>query len=588
MAIDGVTLSCCRRELEKKLLGARVDKAYQPSDNFLTLKLRIEGENPVLLTAIDPRQARIHITEVDFSNPPKPPVFAMVLRKYLQHARLEGIKQPGMERMLEFKFKSGSDYRLIAEIMGRYSNVILVDENNVIKDAMKRIPPEKDSARTLMPNEKYQPPPPQDKTSPLKLNRSIWKKLAEESLQDRAYRAILNNIQGFGPDLAREIVFQAGVDPEKEYRRLSSEEKKSVENYLFDFLSRIKNYDFQPALGIDSKGDVVYQSAFPLKHYQDLKHKKFSDTAAMFDYFYENHILRKDRERRRKRLKDIINNYQEKNEKQQHKIEGKLEQSRHADKYKRRGELLKANLHRVEQGQQEVEVIDYYQEDQPEITIPLDGDLTPADNVEKLFKKYNKLKKSRDHLIREMARFRHEEKYLNQVELKIDQAETMNDLDEIENELVEEGYIQEKEQKKSDVRTEKSKPRRFYSEDGYQVLVGRNNRQNDRLTTQVASEDDLWVHTRKIAGSHVIVRNHRTDREIPETTIHEAALLAAYYSQARQSKNVPVDFTTIKNVSKPKGAKPGIVYYDNHSTLYVTPEKDKIKKIAGRDRPEDL
>lgn len=589
MAIDGVTLSCCRSELEKSIIGAKIDKAYQPQSDFLTLRLRYQGENPVLLTAIDPRQSRIHLTDVEFSNPPEPPIFAMVLRKHLYGGKIKEIKQPGMERMLIIKIKSNNQtYRLIAEIMGRYSNVILVNEKNIVLDAMKRIPPEKNSSRTLVPNVKYESPPPQDKISPYELISGDWDDLPDDNFTEPAYKAILNNIQGFGPDISKEIVFQADIDPGKSYDNLTSSEKQDMKQSLFSYLERIKIEDYQPTLGVDSEGNIEYQSAYTLYHREDLQHKHFDNIHEMFDYYYENHIVRKDRERKRKRLKDIINKYQEKNDEQQKIIRGKLKQSKEADKYKRRGELLKANLHRVKKGQQEVEVIDYYSEDQPEITIPLDGDISPAKNVDKLFKKYNKLKKSRDHLVKELARFRHEEKYLSQVELELEQAESLAELDEIEAELVSEGYIQQKNRKKSSKKHNKSKPRKFFSSDGYQILVGRNNRQNDKLTKKISSREDIWVHTKEIAGSHVIIRNHKPDKNIPKSTIEEAAILAAYFSKARQSQNVPVDYTKINNVKKPSGAKPGIVYYDNHKTLYVDPEKKEVKKIAKNKKPDHL
>ena len=589
MAIDGITLSLCRVELEKKIAGARIDKAYQPKDDFLTLRLRHQGENPVLLTVIDPRQARIHLTDINFSNPPEPPVFAMVLRKYLRSGRIKRIDQPGMERMLEIVIENGQkEYRLIAEIMGRYSNVILVDGEGIVLDAMKRITPEDDSSRTLMPNVRYEPPPPQNKADPYQLKKTDWENMIGDDFRKYAYRAILNNIQGFGPDMAREIIYRAGADPEKNYHELADEKKAKIKEKLFDFLARIRDENYEPALGIDEEEEIVYQSAYPLKHYEEVEHKTFAEISRLFDYYYRNHIIRKDRERKRKRLNDIIERYREKNEEQQRKIRGKLRQSQQADKYKRRGELLKANLHRVEKGQKEVEVIDYYQEDQPRVTIPLDGDISPGENVDKLFKKYDKLKKSRDHLVKELAKLRHEEKYLARVELEIEQAENMADMDEIEEELVAENYIQKQNQKKSDIKQKKSRPRQFYSQDGYQILVGRNNRQNDRLTNKTASDKDIWVHARKIAGSHVIIRNHRPHREIPRSTIEEAAILAAYYSKARQSENVPVDYAKIPDVKKPRGAKPGIVYYENHSTLYVDPDEEEVKEIASREKPEEL
>ncbi|MFW6378362.1 MAG: Rqc2 family fibronectin-binding protein, partial [Bacillota bacterium] len=272
-------------------------------------------------------------------------------------------------------------------------------------------------------------------------------------------------------------------------------------------------------------------------------------------------------------------NYLEKNQSKQNKVRGKLEQSKHADKYKRRGELLKSQLHKIDRGASEVTLVDYYDEDQPEVKIQLDSDKSPAENVRRLFKKYNKLKKSRSHLVKELAKLRHEDKYLQNVEVELSQAETEDELSEIAEELKEEGYIKKNKQKSKS--NKKLPPRKYISADNYQILVGRNNRQNDYLTKKIANQDDIWVHTRKIAGSHVIIKRD-TDKPVPEPTIYEAALLAAYFSKARESENVPVDYTKVKNVNKPKGAKPGIVYYENHQSIYVTPNEAELKEILKR------
>jgi len=581
MAIDGIMLAACRQELSRELLGAKINKVYQPKKNFLTIDLRNNQQNYQLLTVIDPRQSRVHISDISFDNPPQPPTFAMVLRKHLTHGLIKDITQPGLERMLEVDIASNTTvYRLYLEIMGRYSNVILVDSGGTVLDAMKRLGPDDKSARELIPGAGYRYPPAQDKVNPFELTEDIWWERLGDDFRKYAFRAILNNVQGIGPESAREIVYQAGVDPETNYHELSRPEETAIKDSLFNFLELIKKEDFQPVLGQDREGEIVYQSAFPLKHQPEVEDLHFPSLKELFDFYYREHILKKDFLREKERLQSIINNYLEKNHNQQNKVREKLEASSEADKYQRWGELLKSQKHKISPGQQEIKVVDYYQEDQPEITIPLNPEKSPGENITRLFKKHSKLKKSRDHLIRELARLRHEDKYLQRVELEIDQAETSEDLAEITEELREENYLKDQQQP-SRKSASKAPPRKYYSADGFQILVGRNNRQNDRLTKKIASQGDIWVHTRKIAGSHVIIKNH-TSQEIPQTTIEEAALLAAYFSKARQSSNVPVDYTEIENVRKPKGAKPGIVYYDNHQTLYVTPEKEIIAEIVNR------
>ena len=585
MAIDGIMLANCRHDLNDKLITGRIDKIYQPEKTFLTILIRNNNQNYKMLSVIDPRQSRVHLTDLNFDNPKTPPTFTMVMRKHLTYGVVKEIEQPGFERILKITIENNNKkFYLYLEIMGRYSNVILTDQEHIILDAQKRMGPDKNSARTLMPKVKYEFPPPQDKIDPRELKRDNWEVLIKEDTEKYLPRAILNNIQGFGPDSTKEIVYRAGIDLEKTFSELSQEDKNKFLDQLFEWIDWIKTGNFQPAVGFDNEEDskIVYQSAFPLTYLKELEgieYKTFENSGNLFDFFYEEHIIKRDLAREKKRLQDIISNYSEKNQRQQNKIRGKLEQSKHADKYKRRGELLKSQLHKIDKGASEITLIDYYDEDQPEIKIQLDSDKTPAENVRRLFKKYNKLKKSRSHLVKQLAKLRHEDKYLQNVEVELSQAETEEELSEIAEELTEEGYIKKNKQKSKS--SKKLPPRKYISADNYQILVGRNNRQNDQLTKKIANQDDIWVHTRKIAGSHVIIKRD-TDKPVPESTIYEAALLAAYFSKARESENVPVDYTKVKNVNKPKGAKPGIVYYENHQSIYVTPNEEELKEILKR------
>ncbi|MFW6300919.1 MAG: Rqc2 family fibronectin-binding protein [Bacillota bacterium] len=585
MAIDGIMLANCRHDLNKNIINGRIDKIYQPEKTFLTILIRNNNQNYKLLSVIDPRQSRVHLTDLNFDNPKNPPTFTMVLRKHLTYGIIKKIEQPGFERILKVTIENNNKkFYLYLEIMGRYSNVILTDQDHIILDAQKRMGPDENSARTLMPKIEYKFPPPQDKIDPRELKRENFEELIKDDTDKYLPRALLNNIQGFGPDSTKEIVYRAEIDLEKTYSELKEAEKIKFQDQLFNWLDWIKTGKFQPAVGFDNDEEfkIIYQSAFPLTYLQELEnieYKTFENSGTLFDFFYKEHIIKRDLAREKKRLQDIIANYLEKNQRKQNKVRGKLEQSKHADKYKRRGELLKSQLHKIDRGASEVTLVDYYDEDQPEVKIQLDSDKSPAENVRRLFKKYNKLKKSRSHLVKELAKLRHEDKYLQNVEVELSQAETEDELSEIAEELKEEGYIKKNKQKSKG--NKKLPPRKYISADNYQILVGRNNRQNDYLTKKIANQDDIWVHTRKIAGSHVIIKRD-TDKPVPEPTIYEAALLAAYFSKARESENVPVDYTKVKNVNKPKGAKPGIVYYENHQSIYVTPNEEELKEILKR------
>lgn len=583
MAVDGVLLNACKTDMKDKIIGARVNKIYQMGDKLLTLQLRQPGENFKLLVSIDPQGARAHLTDLSFKHPSHPPDFCMLLRKYLINANIYKITQPEFERVLNIFIEKGDKiYILVLEIMGRYSNVILINENKLVLDAMKRIGKDKNSERQLYPGITYKAPPPQDKLNPLKIDRETFFNKIPDNFKKNCYKAIMYNFRGIGPNLAREIVHRAGVDYEKDYDQLYKNEYNAIWKSFKKLFARVKAGDFCPSVGCKKSGKIDYTSAFPLKHKGKLQVLEFENTGDLFDYYYENHIKKRNYYELQQRLSKVIDNYLEKNHKKQRELKGKLIQSKNAEKYKKKGELIKANLHQIKNGQKKVKLIDYYDPEQKEITIELNPDISPIKNAQKYFRKYEKSKKSYDYLKKEWAKFRHEEKYLKQVKHSIRQAENEQELREIEKELSEENYIQKQKHHKKDKQDKALPPHKYKSTRGYDILVGRNNRQNDRLTKKVANSRDLWFHTKKIPGSHVIVRNHTGD-EIPEETIREAAQLAAYYSQAHMSTNVPVDYTTVKNVNKPRGAKPGLVHYENYQTLYVDPDPELIKSLKKID-----
>ena len=577
MAIDGVLLNNCKYDLENKIIGSRINKIYQMENKLLTIKIRQPGESLKILISIDPEGSRVHLTNLKFEHPSHPPDFCMILRKYLINGNIIKITQPEFERVLYLKIdKGGKIYTLILEIMGRYSNIILIDEKNQVLDAMKRVGEKKNKERQLYPGIEYQAPPPQDKLNPLKVNKNEFFEKIPNDFRKYCYKAIMYNFRGIGPNIAKEIVYRANIDYEKHYHELSNKELDSMWKSFDNIFNKVKNGDFNPTVGIKENTLIDYTSGFELTHLEKLKTKHFNTTGALFDYFYKNHIKKRKFIKLKKRLSDIINNFLEKNRKKQRELKGKIKESKKADKYKKIGELIKSNIYQIDKGQEKVFLTDYFDPEQKEIEIDLNPKITPAENAQKYFKKYEKAKKSYNHLKKELGKFRHKERYLEQVELNIDQAESEEDLIEIEKELREEGYIQK--QKQGSKGNKPLPPRRFKSSQGYDILVGRNNKQNDYLTKKKANDHDIWVHTKKIPGSHVIIRNHTND-EIPEKTIKEAAQLAAYFSKGKMSTNVPVDFTTVKNVNKPKGAKPGLVYYDDYQTLYADPDKELVKKL---------
>ncbi len=571
MAIDGVMLNCIKNDLEQTLIGARIKKIYQPEDKLLDFNLRQPGEDYKLLISTHPQKARVHISNLNFDNPRHPPTFCMLLRKYLSGGIIKKISQPNFERILNINIENNfKTYTLILEIMGRYSNVILIDEEENVLDSLKRITKKISSERELYPGIQYQLPPAQDKLNPLSVNKDDFFAKIPADFSKYCFRAILYNFRGIGPYFAKEIVYRAGVNYEQHYIDLSKKQRDNIWLSFQKIFKLTKNNFFNPTMGIKDK-KVEYISAFPLKHLKENMSKiiDFSNSGQLFEYYYNHFIKNRMFKKQQKRLDDIISNYLQKNRKKQKEIRDRLKASLKADKYKQKGELLKANIYKMEKGMKEIKVANFYDQNK-EISIDLDPKLSPSENIQKYFKKYNKAHKSKKHLKRELGKFRHEERYLEQVLLNIEQSSSEEELMLIEKELKDEKYIKKEKQKNNKKKSKRLPPRKYKSSQGYDILVGRNNRQNDQLTKKMANNHDLWLHTKKIAGSHVIIRND-TAKEIPVQTIKEAARLAAYYSKGKMSSNVPIDFTEVKNVNKPAGAKPGLVYYDNYQTIYVDP-----------------
>ncbi|MFW5736449.1 MAG: Rqc2 family fibronectin-binding protein [Halanaerobium sp.] len=582
MAFDGIMLSALKDNLKEKIIGARIEKAYQIDKKYLIIRLRNNNQNLELLISTDPQGARINLTELDFDFPSYPPDFCMMLRKYLKNSYIQNIVQPDFERMVRIDIeKRGKEFSLIAELMGKYSNVILLDDNEMVLDAMKRITEKQNTERQLYPGIKYEKPPAQNKLNPLELkNKEEFRQIVEEDFSQAAFRAVMYNFRGIGPYSAREIAYRAGIDPSENYNNLTDSQKNKIAESMLKLFSEFRKGIYKPVIATEN-GEVDYISAFILNHRNPEKIKTFENLDQMMDYYFKEFL--KDRELKQaiRELNKIVNTYLNKNIKKQKKLKKQLQESKEAEKYKKMGELITANIYQINRGDKNIIVNDYYSEDQKEIKIKLDPAKSPSENAQKYFKKYNKLKKSVKHLKREIAKLRHEEKYLKQVSMNIEQAETLDDLAEIKEELKEENYIKKQKQNKRNRANKKLPPRKFISSDGYQILVGRNNKQNDRLTKKIANDGDIWLHTKVIAGSHVIIKRD-TEQNLPDNTLSQAAAIAAYFSKARQSTNVPIDYTPVENVNKPKGAKPGLVYYEKYQTIYVDPaDKELLKKLAA-------
>ncbi|MGM0501397.1 MAG: Rqc2 family fibronectin-binding protein [Bacillota bacterium] len=579
MALDGTTLAAVKNEFQNKLIGGRIDKIYQPKDDLLTINIRQPGQNLKLLISANSQNPRIHLTEQNFENPMQPPSFCMLLRKHLQSGRIKKVKQPDFERILEiviqYKDNSGQleDKTLIVELMGRHSNIILNKENNQVLDSIKHITQKISRHREIFPGQQYKRPPEQGKKNPLDSTKDEFIKLLNNELNSPIYKAIMNNYRGISPLIAQEIAYRANYKGNN-----SLDDKNQIENLWVVFnniFSKIKNNSFNPTLVYErQKKNLKAYAALKLEQFDSPK-ENFETINELLNYYYSQKIKIKKTNRLTEKINNIIESEKENAYKKYNRVKGQLKGARNADKYKLKGELITANIYQLEQGQKKVKLPNYY-EDNQEITIELDENLSPAENAQKYFEKYEKAKKSIKYLENEFRKVKNEIKYLNQLENNLNNAESLIELEELEEELIQQGYINKQQQKNKT--KDKLAPLKFKSTAGFDILVGRNNKQNDKLTKKIANNQDLWFHVKDLAGSHTVIKK-QSGKEIPEDTILEAAQIAAYYSKGRQSSKVPVDYTLIKHVNKPKGAKPGMVYYENQTTLYVDPDEELVKSL---------
>ena len=577
MALDGAFLRHIKQELETVLLGARVDKIHQPSREELLIAFRSrEGAHKLLLSA-RANSARVHLTQVSIENPKQPPMLCMLLRKRLQSAKLVGIRQPELERLLHFDFDSIDELgdhvtlTLTAEIMGKYSNIILTGPDGKIIDALKRVDAEMSSQRLILPGVTYHLPPAQNKrsvfeTAPRELLDALRALPGDVELS----KALLNTLQGVSPIVCRELAFSAGRGVDLTAKTLTEEQAFRVGFFYQRLKDTVEEISGTPHLAVNLQKKPMDFTFTDIHQYGASAVVKSAETfSQLLDDFYRE---RDHQERMRVREQDLLRLLSNHSERLSRKIaaqQAELETSAKREELRICGDILSANLYVIDKGASFVDLPNFYEEDQPNLRIKLDPSLTASQNAQKYYKEYRKLRTAEEKLQEQIALARQDLEYLDSVLEALARAASEQDLLEIREELREQGYIRtlrDKRQKPAAV----SAPMKFITGDGFTVLVGRNNRQNDRLTMKLAGNNDIWFHTKNIPGSHTVLI---TDGRTPsDAAMEEAAKLAAAHSRAKDSAQVPVDYTRIRHVSKPQGAKPGMVIYDNYKTIFVTPD----------------
>ncbi len=573
MAFDALFMKMITDELNDQLTGAPVQRVYEPADNEIVIHLYSKGRQPGLLISAHPNYARIHLTEQRPQSKAKPSPFCMLLRKYLLGGRAVSFTSPPMERIMEIAFQPPEGLppvKLIAEVMGRRSNLILIDTKNLILGAVKTVTWENNPVRAILPGEKYRSVPAQKKLNPFEMEMEEFKRSMEERLENgkKPEKALLESVNGISPLIARELWHRTtggGVN-------LTGNDRACLEELYGQakaLVNKSANRQLHPVL-LPSK--QLY-AAFPLKHLEQEKQVPFEKASTLLDQFYGN-LIRKDRENQlRERLTGAVQRRLKNLEKKQAQQEKELNEADNAPLHRLYGELLLTYQHQVKRGQSSIILPHLYEPDQ-KVIVPLDPSRSVSTNAQDHFHRYQKAKKGQDKIKKQLRKTRSELQYCGSLLYTIESS-SGESLEEIRQEMLAAGYLREKNKER---RTPDSAPQplSFKTSAGHTVLVGRNNRQNDYITFKAAARRDTWFHVRELPGGHVVLKE--TSFPPPEEDLEEAAFLAAYYSKGRDRTAVAVDYAEARNVRRRPGGKPGFVFYENFKTITVNPRDTELCK----------
>lgn len=581
MPLDAICLRAMTNELRERLLGVRIDKVQQPARDQIVLLLR---GNLRLLFNAGPNQPRVQLTEVLRENPAEPPMLCMLLRKHLVGGRITDIEQSGLERIVTFTIRSVNELgesgtkKLVLEAMGRRSNLILLDEDGRILDCMRRVEFEVSGARALLPGLYYQLPAPLDKVSLLD-DPDGAAALARRGggAEETVERFLLDRCLGISPLIARELAQRAFSAADARFGDCADGcERLAAE--IEQLAGAVRENRFVPTM-LSREGRPVDFTYCPITQYgTETAQTTFPTFSALLDAFYTERDRQEAAQRRGRELTRTVTSAHERVMRKLGMLEKEYAAAQDRDTLRLCGDLITANLYRMERGAARLTAQNYYDENGAEIDIPLDPLLTPQQNAAKYYKRYTKAKTAEKHLREQIEKAAAERDYLESVQGEIALAQTEPEFAELRRELQETGYIRRSGKEKRG-RERPVAPREFRSSSGLRILVGRSNVQNDALTKK-ADRRDLWLHTQKIHGSHVILCTE--DGAYDDESLLEAAQLAAYYSQAQDGSNVPVDYTSVKFVKKPVNAKPGMVVYETYRTLYVTPDAETVRRLEAK------
>lgn len=570
MAFDGIIIANLVKELNENILNGRISKIAQPEKDELLLTLKgNKGQIRLVLSA----SASLPLIYLTMENKPSPmtaPNFCMLLRKYIANGRITRIWQPDMERIINFEIEHLNEMgdlchkTLVVEIMGKHSNIIFCNEEGMIIDSIKHISAQISSVREVLPGRNYFIPETQDKYNPLTVGQTVFfEKVYGKPVN--VIKAIYTTFNGISPVIASELCFRAGIDGDRPADALTEEEKLHLYNHFQWLMADIAEGNFQPNIVTKGKEPIDFAGVC-LKQYEDLTVTNYETVSAVLERYYAAKNIYTRIRQKSVDLRKIVTTALERNRKKYDLQLKQMKDTEKRDKYKVYGELINTYGYNLEEGAKELEALNYYNNEI--IRIPLDPQMSPQENSQKYFDKYNKLKRTSEAL-KELLQETHDEiLHLESVVTAMDIAVSEEDLTQIKEELIQSGYIKKKNTGKRE--RIKSKPFHYLSSDGYHIYVGKNNLQNDELTFKFAVGNDWWFHAKGMPGSHVIVKTN--GEELPDRTFEEAGRLAAYYSKGRENDKVEIDYLEKKNVKKPNGSKPGfVVYYTNYS-LTTSPD----------------
>lgn len=582
MAFDGITIAAMVRELNNNLAGGRINKIAQPEGDELMITARgTEGQKRLLLSA-SASLPLIYFTEKNKISPLTAPNFCMLLRKHIGSARIAGIRQPGLERVVEFDLEHLNELgdpckkMLILELMGKHSNLIFCDNKNMILDSIKHVSSHMSSVREVLPGREYFITKTQDKWDPLTITQEEFlEKVCKKPVS--AAKALYSSLTGLSPVIAEEICYRASVDGNDSILSLNEISCIHLYHTLQRMMEDVKEGNFTPNIIYRGEEPVEY-GVFLFQQYGPEYHSvSFDSVSSMLETYYASkNILTRIRQKSAD-LRKIVQTALERNRKKLILQQKQMKDTAKKEKYRVYGELINTYGYNLPEGSKSFQALNYYTNE--EITIPLDETLTPAQNSKKYFDRYTKLKRTEEALTTQLADTESEIEHLESISNALDIARSESDLAQIKEELTQYGYIKRHFSGKKGAKMQaKSKPFHYISSDGFDIYVGKNNFQNDELTFKFATGNDWWFHAKKMAGSHVVVKTK--DGELPDRTFEEAGRLAAYYSKGRTAPKVEIDYIQKKHVKKPGGAKPGfVVYYTNYS-LMAEPDISQLKEAS--------